>query len=115
MTRVTNSDHVLLLLQEQLKRLGRERAGRSHGTKNGSKATPRPLARLHALAALDQLSEEDVSRTLVRALLSEELGEAVANDPAFQNIVEDVFRVISSSPEGRDLVDRAARQLCAGT
>lgn len=114
MTRISGSDHVLLLLQEQLRRLDRGRAGRTGRTGNSRKATPRPMARLQSLAALDQLSDEDVRRTLVRALLSEELGEGVANDPTFQAMVEDVFRIIDASSDGRELIDRAARQLRAG-
>ena len=114
MTRITGSDQVLLLLREQLRRLDRGRGGRTERTSNSRKTTPRPMVRLQSLAALDQLSDEEVRRTLVRALLSEELGEGVANDPAFHVIVEDVFRVINASADGRELIDRAARQLRAG-
>lgn len=114
MTRITSSDQALLLLQEQLRRIDRGRTGRSERTSSGRKITPRPIARLQSAAALDQLSDEEVRRTLVRALLAEELGEGVANDPAFQTIVEDVFRLINASSDGRELIARAARQLLAG-
>lgn len=113
MTRITNGDHVLMLLQEQLQRIDRGRANRTARTGGTGKATPRPMARLQSLAALDRLSEEDVRRTLVRALLAEELGEGISNDPAFQGVAEDVFRIMNASQEGRALIDRAAAQLRA--
>ena len=50
-------------------------------------------------------------RTLVRAILTEEMGEAMANDPAFHAVIDDVYRMISARPEGQDLIDRAGRQL----
>ncbi|MDQ4087016.1 MAG: hypothetical protein M3177_03225 [Pseudomonadota bacterium] len=110
MTRITNVDQVLLLLQEKLRRMDRSRTAR---TGRPSAATPRPLARLQALAALDHISEEDFKRTMVRALLTEELGEGLGNDPAFQTVVDDVFRIISASEQGRELIEQAARQLRA--
>ena len=112
MTRISHVDQVLLLLRERLQRMERgtsaaRRAGAS------SAATPRPLARLQAMAALDQMSGEDLGRTIVRALLAEELGEGLGNDPAFQAVVDDVARIIGESDEGRALMERAARELRA--
>ena len=112
MTRINQADQILLLLQERLQRLDRSRAGRTAGT---APATARPLARLQALAAIDRLSDEDFKRTMVRALLTEELGERVANDPAFEAVAEDVFRILSESDEGRRLIEQAARQLRAAS
>lgn len=109
MTRISNSDHVLVLLREQLQKLGRTRresAGRAAEVRG---STPRPIARLQAMATPDE--GEEFRRTLVRAILTEEMGEAMANDPAFHAVVDDVYRMISASPDGQDLIDRAGRQL----
>jgi hypothetical protein len=109
MTRISNADHVLLLLREQLQKIGqsrKERTGRS-GSVRGS--TPRPIARLRAM---DQYEEgEEFRRTLVRAILTEEMGESMANDPSFQAVVDNVYRMISATPDGQELIDRAGRQL----
>ena len=112
MTRISNADHVLILLREQLQRLGRtrkERSGRA-GTVQGS--TPRPIARLQAMAS--QEDSEEFRRTLVRAILTEEMGEAMANDPSFQAVVDNVYRMISATPDGQELIERAGRQLRGG-
>jgi hypothetical protein len=113
MTRVTGSDHVLLLLRERLQKMERGRTGSAARAGRSGAATPGATARLQALAALDQIAPDEFRRTLVRSLLSEEMGDAVANDPAFQAIADDVFRVISDSEEGRALIDRAAQELRA--
>lgn len=111
MTRVSQADQLLLLLRERLQRLDRGRAERKGGAAPARPATPKPLERLHAVAALDRLSEEETRRSLVRALLAQELGDGIANDPGFQKVADDVFRIISESEEGRALIDRAASQL----
>jgi hypothetical protein len=109
MTRISNADHVLGLLREQLQKLGRTRQQRSGRAAEVRGSTPRPIARLQATASPED--GEEFRRTLVRAILTEEMGEAMANDPAFHDVVEDVYRMISASPEGQDLIDRAGRQL----
>lgn len=111
MTRIGQADQILLLLRERLQRMDRARAGRSGRAGDVRQATARPLARLQEMSALDQLSDEDFRRTLVRALLAEELGDGIAADPAFQSLADDVFRIIGESEEGRSLIDRAAEQL----
>ena len=113
MTRVSSSEHVLLLLRERLQRMERGRAGAAARSGRGSGPTAAPMARLKALSELDQLADEDLRRTLVRSLLSEELGEAIANDPNFQTVADDVFRIISASEDGRALIERAASELRA--
>ena len=108
MTRVTNADQVLLLLRERLSRLDRARGKRAAGTGAKRPATARPVERLRTL---DGVSDEEFRRTLVRALLAEELGDGIVADPSFQRVADEVFRVISSTTDGRDLIDRASRQL----
>ena len=111
MTRISQADQVLLLLRERLQRMDRSRAGRSGGAGGPRGATPKPLARLQAMPALDRLTEEEFRRTLVRAVLAEELGDGIASDPAFQALTDDIFRIIAESEEGKALIDRAAGEL----
>lgn len=112
MTRITTTDQVLLLLRERLRRLGETRSARGSAPAAPA-ATPSPMARLQALEGTGALPREELRRTLVRALLAEQLGDGLASDPAFQAVCEDVFRIISETPEGRDLLERAAAQLGA--
>jgi hypothetical protein len=39
------------------------------------------------------------------------MGEAMANDPSFQAVIDNVYRMISATPDGQELIDRAGRQL----
>jgi hypothetical protein len=109
MTRIGNTDHVLLLLREQLQKIGQTRKERTSRSGTVRKSTPRPMARLQAMGSIED--GEEFRRTLVRAILTEEMGEAMANDPSFQAVVDNVYRMISATPDGQDLIDRAGRQL----
>jgi hypothetical protein len=111
MTRIATSEQALVLLREQLQRLGRGRGAKVGRTGAAREATASPIARLQAQGGLEALSGDEFRRTLVRALLTEELGDAMANDPSFQAVADDVFRIISDTPDGQALIDRAARQL----
>ncbi|OQW70374.1 MAG: hypothetical protein BVN33_17515 [Proteobacteria bacterium ST_bin13] len=112
MTRISNADQVLLLLREQL-----QRAGKTSGSKRKSQtdragpATVRPLERVRGLAALDTLNDDEVRRAIIRGILTEELGEAVGNDAAFQATIDNVVRIIGDAPGGSDLLNRAVAQL----
>ena len=110
MTRISNADHVLLLLREQLQKIGQSRKERTSRSATVRSSTPRPIARLQAMGSLEE-GEEEFRRTLVRAILTEEMGESMANDPSFQAVVDNVYRMISATPDGQELIDRAGRQL----
>ncbi|WP_034158865.1 hypothetical protein [Sphingomonas sp. ERG5] len=111
MTRINPTDQVLLLLQEQLNRLGKDRTVQRGQPAPVQSGTPEPMARLRALAGREGITDEDMKRALVRGLIVQQLGEAIGNDPAFEAIASDVARIIEESPAGRDLLDRAMRQL----
>ena len=111
MTRVTSSDQVLLALREQLQLLGKGRTGRPTATSVGARREAAPMARVRSLAGQGELGEEEFGRTLVRALLAEQLSEQVAQDPAFQAVLDDVYRIVSQDVDGRLLLARAAEQL----
>lgn len=111
MTRINNSDQVLLLLHEQIERLAGKRGEPRAAPRPLSPATPEPMARLRARAARDGLADDDLKQALVRSLLTQQLGDGIANDPAFEAIASDVARVIERSEEGRALLERALAQL----
>lgn len=69
------------------------------------------MARVQALAARGELGEEGFRRTLIRALLAEQLSEQVAQDPGFEMVVDDVFRIVSQDQEATLLLEQAAAQL----
>ena len=115
MARINNVDQALLLLREQLQRSERSGpAARKRRSGAAREASPRPIDRVRALAALDTLSDDDVKRALVRGLLADQLGDGVTNDARFQQVVDEVVRMLLDAPEGRTLLDGALEQLRAG-
>ena len=104
-----------MLVREQLQRLGKGRAGAAGRASSGAReAASAPMGRIRALAAHEGLDEEELGRTLVRALLAEQLGEKVAQDAGFQSVLDDVYRIIADNDETRTLLARAAEQLKGG-
>jgi len=110
MTRITNADHVLLLLRDHLERTQKTRRKRPSATTE-SKARPTALERASQLAASGALSDEDIERTIVAGLLSEALGDGVANDAKFQQLVADVVGVLNRDEQAKQLLKQAAQQI----
>ena len=110
--KVAGTDHVLLLLRAKLARLSRERADKPGRTARSG--DPRPVDRLRAMAGFDALGDDERRRAVVHGLLTEELGEAVANDAAFAAVLDEVLRIVGEMPGGVALIDRAAAAMRGG-
>lgn len=111
MTRISNVDQVLMLLRQQLQRLDKSSRSRKGSATSASGPQRRPPAagRVEAVLRSDELSDEDLARTLVTALLVDEFGEAAANDPAFQRMAGEVHRIVASDPQASRLLADAIR------
>ena len=112
MTRITNVDQVLLLIRQQLQRLSTGSgapARKARNVQNGPRQTA--LGRLSALNRLQDLPETDLENSLVRALLTDEFGDRLANDPRFLRVAGEVSRIIAGDEEARDLLRQAVRRI----
>ncbi len=113
MTRITQSDQIVLLLRQQLQKVaGRKDVQRKERTGKSAKREDAGN-RVEALAALRNLPQEDVERALLRMLLIEEMGEAIGSDPKFQGIIDKVHRLIKSDRETNQLIGQALEALRA--
>ena len=112
MTRITNADQVLALLQGHLQRSGR--TGRKHkagATAKSRASQQKPIERLQDIAQSADLPDREIERALLSAILVEEFGAASANDPRFQSMVDDVLRIIREDDRSHTLLERARMQL----
>lgn len=115
MTRITQNDQIMQLLRQQLQRLGQTaRTARSKGASKSAAQRQSPLARLTALAALGSLSDEDMAKALIRALLTEEFGDTLASEPKFDRVVSEVHRMIVEDPETGRLLARGLAEVRGG-
>ena len=112
MTRITNSDQVLLLLQA---RLQSKKAG---SKKTDSSARPQKtqgrkdaISRVRNIAQDPALSDDAIHKALIRGLLTQEFGPQIANDAGFQKVIDDVVGVLKADEAGADLLKAAAGQL----
>jgi len=101
-------DRVVLQLRLQLQRLARERAGRSA---RAPRSAAGPLQRLRQAGPAEELGDEEFRRKFVRALLTEELGDEIGNEPEFDRISNEVARMLGEDSDTSALVDAAIRQL----
>lgn len=106
MTRITNSDQVIAAIRAQLQRLAKSR--KSEATARTAKPEARSMGMremVDALAAIDGLSEEDFRRGFVRALLTEEFGESVANSAGFQSVIDKTAASIATDREVNQMLN----------
>lgn len=113
MTRITNADQVLLLLRGHLQRAQRQRKKDGPGAPERKQIRQGPLDRVQQLAGAEKLTDAGISRALIAGLLAEEFGAAVANDPSFQQMIDDVRQIIDNDESGRELLKNAVSQLAA--
>lgn len=110
MTRISASDHIVILLRQKLERAATLKKGdkarkvAGAGQEDGSN-----IHRVRALAQMASLSDEDIERSMIQGLLVEELGEALVNDPKFQQIVSRIVELLGNDEAAKALL-AAARQ-----
>ena len=110
MSDIGRVDQAVLQLRAQLQRLARERVNKGSSSR---RPDPKPLERLRQLGASSTIGDEEFRRKFVRAILTEELGETLANQPEFERISNEVWRLLDEDPDTRAIMDAAIRQLGA--
>ena len=115
MTRITNADHVLLLLRNHLERTQKERRKRAKAETSGQKPASQPgaLQRVEHLASVDGLSDLEVKKALIAGILADEFGNQVTNDPQFVQVVDDVVKIIERDEDASALLRRAFQQIAS--
>lgn len=111
MTRIASTEHVLFLLRAHL-----ERAARARGKpvrRTGDAPSPRALERLRQAAAAQPRSGPEIGDALIEALLLEEFGQDLANDPHFRDLTQRVAALIKSDEQSVDLLANAVAQLAS--
>ncbi|MFA5711919.1 hypothetical protein [Mycolicibacterium sp.] len=95
MTRVSNIDHIVILLRQKL--LERSRTS-ARGSASSATRSQEALG-AQAVTALDTLDDRQLRRAVIQDVLAEQFGRSLTNDAEFQQIVE---RVTSALEEDRD-------------
>lgn len=104
MTRIGPTEQVLVLLRARLEQ-------RARAASPVTREAPDAQARLQALAALRDLPRRSFRQALVRGLLADRIGEALAGDPAFDQVVREVLELVESNPETAALLEQAGAAL----
>ena len=62
---------------------------------------------MHEQGRAGTIVDEEFRRKFVRALLTEEFGESLANQPEFERISNEVWRILDEDPETKAVLDAA--------
>lgn len=112
MTRISSSDHIMVLLRQKLERAAELKKGQKTKSVDGpARDDPSGIQRIRALAQIETLSDEDVERSIIQGLLVEELGEALVNDPKFQQMVSRITEMLANDEAARSLLTAARHEL----
>ena len=108
MTRITNSEQVMAAVRAQLERMAkRNKAAAAGKTAKPEVNSMNARQMVETLSAIEGLSEEDFTRGFIRALLTEEFGEKIANSPEFQRVIDRTAKSMMADREVRRLLGTA--------
>lgn len=115
MTRVSNTDQIMALVRAQIQRMAkRERAGTTGKADSARSHSLTPHQRVETIAAMKGLDDDEFARALIRALLTQELGEGVAGSPGFQSVLDRTCAVLAADPETRATIKQMRGQVQQG-
>lgn len=109
MTRITGTQQALLILRAQLERAQKTRAAAQPATPLAKRRTA--ADRIKALRATSDYADDKAYKVLIAALLGDQLGEEVAQDPAFHSTVDEVTRALMDDADTAALLAQALREL----
>jgi hypothetical protein len=110
LTRVGGAEHVLALLRARLQRMQRSRRKNAKPTQGETRLTG--SARLQQIAEAGG-ADDDVEHAVLAAILQDEFGDAIANEPKFQETIGEVLAVLRRDEHGRVLLQRTLADLRA--
>ena len=108
---VSNIDRLVLILRQKLS--ARRRPDSGGPTRRSAGRSPSGIAGVRALAAVGDVDEGALRRSLIQAILIDELGGQSVNDARFQQIVERVTEALEQDAGGSGLLDRVLADLRA--
>jgi Holliday junction resolvasome RuvABC DNA-binding subunit len=106
MTRITNSEQILLLLRAHLERTRNAERQSKSDSKAIKQARSKPIERMQALSEAG-LSESQLERALISGLLTEEFGSDLTNEPKFQQIIDEVTDALRRDARAHELLTEA--------
>jgi hypothetical protein len=111
---ISNADRLALILRQRLQERSRtsaERKGRKEADRGGR---PEAADQVRAVAAMDGADERQQRRALVQAMLADQFGRELINEPEFQQVVDRVVETIESDSSSAELMGRVLGDLKAG-
>lgn len=106
---ISNVDRLVLLLRQRLQQRERREAGRTSSVRTGTGADALGAAR--SIAAITEVDDRQLRRTLLQGLLADYFGRALLNEARFQQLVDQVLDAIEGDAEASRLLDEVSDAL----
>lgn len=113
MSSISQIDQAIILLRERLKQARKQASGAPSTPIRVQSLSAQPVEQLRRLLSVEALPPRELRRALVRSLLTEALGEAVAHDLSFQSLSDRVATMLDEDEDTRRLIDEAMREISA--
>jgi hypothetical protein len=110
---ISKTDRLIALLRQRLQERSRAAQAGRRGKASQQKSAA-PLSGLAALPALQGLDQAQLRRTCIQALLADQFGPELLNEPQFQQIVSRVTDALAADDRSAALLDRVVSELQAG-
>ena len=109
---ISNVDRLVLVLRQRL--VERTRASSTGGkAKHSAPANTAPagLDAVRALAAIDEVDDQQLGRALIQSILTDQFGPELINQAKFQLAVDRVVDGLKQDPNLASLLDRVILEL----
>lgn len=107
MTRVSNIDHLVVLLRQRLV----ERTAAKGRAANASQQAAPSASALEALLSLEDVEDRQLRRAFIQDVLAERLGRHLLNEAKFQQIVERVTEALERDAQSGELLENVVSSL----
>lgn len=112
---ISNVDRLVLILRQRLEERSRAFLSSPRSQTSGEPRKPPTRAEtLHALAAVGDVDDRQIKRSLIQGILAENFGPGLINDAKFQQVVGQVSEALDKEPATAALMARLVRELRAG-
>jgi hypothetical protein len=101
---ISKTDRLIALLRQRLKEKSRTAGGSTRG--EASRQKPEAVSGLSALTALHGLDQGQLRRACIQALLADQFGPELINEPHFQQVVTRVTDALAADVGSAALLDQ---------
>jgi len=111
MSAISNVDRLVVVLRQRLLEQVQQPAANRADLPNETQRQATGFEQLQALAAVDDIEDDQLRRALIQNILSEYFGPELLNEAKFQQVIDRVTDVLKRDPKLSKLLSQVVRDL----